>query len=282
MIKFIFFGTPEPAVTVLETLKAKGYIPMLVVTAPDKPKGRGLMLHESPVALWAHKETIPVEKPTTLKDGALTEKIKSLAPDIALVFAYGKIIPNDVLSAPTHGTLNIHPSLLPLYRGPCPVEGALLHGEKETGVSLMKIDAEMDHGPILKQTTSLIGENETAPDLLERLCTEGAVLFADTVAEYIDGNITEKEQDHTKATYTQKIKKSDGEVTLEISGETLWNKYRAYTPWPGIYFFTERNGAKIRVAITKATYTDGVFSIEKVVPEGKREMDYKDFQRGQK
>jgi methionyl-tRNA formyltransferase len=282
MIKFIFFGTPEPAVTVLETLKTRGLIPSLIITAPDKPKGRGLLVQASPVATWAEKECIPVEKPTTLKDGVLTGKISSLAPDVALVFAYGKIIPEGILSAPTHGTLNIHPSLLPLYRGPCPVEGALLNGDSLTGVSLMKIDAEMDHGPILKQTTSHINEEETAPTLLNRLCIEGAELFSTTVEAYIADNVAEKEQDHTKATYTQKIKKSDGEVSLEDDSATLWNKYRAYTPWPGIYFFTERNTKRIRVSITKASYKDGVFTIEKVIPEGKKEMSYADFERGQK
>ncbi len=281
-MKFIFFGTPTPAVIVLNTLKAQGLLPALVITAPDKPVGRGLIIQESPVAVWAKENNIPVEKPSKLRDGILREKILKIKPDVALVFAYGKIIPKEVLEAPKKGTLNIHPSLLPLYRGPTPVESVLLAGEEKTGVTLMQIDEEMDHGPILDQKEFLIEQDETAPLLLDRLCRVGAEMFAALARAYTEGNIKPKEQDHTLATYTNKITKADAEVILNAPALELWNKYRAYYGSVGLYFFTERNGRQIRISITKAHLIDNTFVIEKVVPEGKKEMAYADFLRREK
>lgn len=292
-MKFIFFGTPKEATIVLATLKESGYVPSLIVTAPDRPSGRGLHIEESPVAVWAKDNTIPTFKPESLKNTAAIEKIKAEEPDLCIVFAYGKIIPQSILSLPKHSTLNIHPSLLPLHRGPSPVEGAILSGDQETGVSIMVLDSEMDHGPIIAQEKLEIGEDETAAELLEKLVSIGARKLSELLPDYISGKIETAKQYHSKATYTKKISRADGEISLSDDPEELYRKYRAYLGWPGIYFFDrpsdepnnnkpDGTSAKIRISIKKARMEDGIFLIERIVPEGKKEIDYADYLRAKK
>lgn len=279
-MKFIFFGTPQPATTVLDTLKAHGLIPSLIVTAPDKPQGRGLILTESPVSLFAKENNIPVYKPVSLRKGEAEEKIHEAKADIGIVFAYGKIIPDTIISIPTHGLINIHPSLLPLHRGPAPVEGALLAGDTEIGVSIMELDAEMDHGGILAQEKMPLDVNLTAPDLLLELIGIGAEKLIEILPDYLDGKIKAMTQDHSKATFTKKIEKADLEISLDEKPSLLWQKYRTYAGFGGVYFFIESQNKKIRAVIKKAHYEDGAFIIDRVTPEGKKEMDYTDFTRG--
>ncbi len=274
-MKFIFFGTPKESVLVLETLAQNNFLPELVVTAGDRPVGRGLVVAESPVAIWAKEHDIAVYKPESLKNTEAVSEIENAKPDMAIVFAYGKIIPQSILDIPKLGTFNIHPSLLPLHRGPSPVEGAILSGDKETGVSIMLLDNEMDHGPILAQEKIPLSGNETAPELLERLVKMGAEKLVKIIPDFANGKISPTPQDHTKATYTKKITKSDGEIKIsEQQGKDereMYQKYLAYFGWPGIYFFDE-NGKRNK--ITKARFENEKFIIEKIIPEGKNEIGY--------
>lgn len=280
-MKYIFFGTPQEATLVLDTLKEQGFLPSLIITAPDRPAGRGLTIEESPVALWGHAHNIEVFKPESLRgenNQSVIEKIASVDAAFAIVFAYGKIIPNSVLTLFPKGVLNIHPSLLPEFRGPAPVEGALLYDATETGVSIMMLDAEMDHGPIIVQEKVAISPTETAPELLKRLVKIGAEKLVDLIKKIAsDEMLQPHEQNHSKATYTEKIIKANGEIQLDDAPELLYRKYRAYAGWPGLFFFTTNGDKKMRVSIKKARYENGNFIIERVVPEGKKEIDYSDF-----
>ncbi len=290
-MKFIFFGTPKEAVLVLNRLKARDFLPALVVTAPDRPAGRGLNMEESPVALWAKEHNIPVYKPESLKNEETITIIKNAEFDLGIVFAYGKIIPQSILDIPKKGTLNIHPSLLPLYRGPAPVEGAILAGENETGVSIMVLDSQMDHGPILAQEKITISNQapngsqkdsnseETVPVILKKLVTIGAEKLAAILPDFLSGKLKAQEQDHDKATYTKKITKSDGEIRLTDDPVELYKKYRAYYGWPGLFFFEQVTDKKTRVIIKKARFENGQFIIERVLPEGKKEINYNDYSR---
>ena len=280
-LNFVFFGTPDSAAQTLEILKQNGLIPSLIVTAPDKPQGRKLVLTPPPVKIWAEKNSVPVLQPEIL-DEKFKLEIDNCLPrsecsELYVVVAYGKIFPEWLINLPVHGTLNIHYSLLPKYRGASPVQAALLHGEKETAVTIQRMVKELDAGPIVAQEKVEIGPHEKAPELFEKLIAVGNELLIKTLPDYIEGNIKPVEQDHSQATKASKIKKEDGLINLEDNPIKNYNKFRAYYPWPGVYFFTEKNDKEIRVKITDAEYREGKFIIKKVIPESKKEMNYEDF-----
>ncbi len=276
-VKFAFFGTPEFATIVLDELELKGYIPRVIVTAPDAPKGRKLVITPSEVRVWAEKRSIPVLTPKTLKDGVFKELIAPYECDLFIVAAYGKIIPKDVLDIPKFGTLNVHPSLLPKFRGSSPIESAILSDEKHTGVTIMALDEELDHGPIVAQRERIIKDwPPRGSELTKDLAHFGGALLAEIIPEWLNGrNATP--QDHSRATFTKKITKEDG--LIDLSGDQLAN-YKKIMAYDGGYFFLERNGKRIRVRITNALHEDGKLTITRVVPEGKKEMSYEDFLRG--
>jgi methionyl-tRNA formyltransferase len=194
--------------------------------------------------------------------------------DLFLVVAYGKIMPKEILDIPKLRSFNIHYSLLPKYRGASPVEGAILNGETKTGVSIQQMEYKMDSGPIVAMKEIDIRNEETTPELKDRLIEIGAQLFIETFPKIIENKITKIAQDHNKATYTKKITKEDGLVDIEKEpAVNLYNKFRAYYAWPRIYFM--KNGK--RVIITDATFENGIFQIKKVIPEGKKEIKYEDF-----
>lgn len=245
-MNYIFFGTPHFAVIILEALIKADYLPALVVTAPDKPKGRGHILTPPSVKIRAEKHDIPVLQPVTLKSNEIINAIVALRPDFFIVAAYGKIIPKTLLDIPQSGGLNIHPSLLPRYRGPSPIQAAILNGDKTTGVTIMLMDEEMDHGPILAQqeltlniqcsTPTLNVERcHTAKELSEKLGELGAQLLIETIPKWLNNEITPQSQDHTKATYTKIITKEDGRVEWRASAEKIERMTRAYTPWPSAW-----------------------------------------------
>lgn len=273
--KFVFFGTPELARETLDVLEAHGFIPSAIVTAPDKPTGRHFTLTPTPVKVWAQTHHIPLLTPTML-DEKVHADIQAIGASFGIVVAYGKILPESLLQLFPKGLLNIHYSLLPKYRGASPVESAILHNESETGVTIQKIHAKMDYGPIVAHTITAISANETGPELRRRLTGLGATLLVTTVPKWIQNEIQPIEQNHEVATFCKKIKKEDGEIKLDDDPQINWNKYRAYFGWPGTFFFDERGK---RVKITKATLKDGKFVIEKVIPEGKKEVLYEDFVR---
>lgn len=277
--KIAFFGTPKLAVFVLEELSNAGLVPDLVITAPDKPKGRGLILTPSPVKVWAQKNNTAVLQPEKL-DISFISVINALSPiphTLFIVAAYGKIIPKEILELPTRGILNIHPSLLPEFRGPSPIESAILAGKEKTGVSIMLLDEKTDHGPILIQKEALVSDIVGKNELSEALFRIGGKVLSGIIPEWISGKIKAVPQDEGAATYTKKISKEDG--LLDLSGDPVLNyrKIRAYEGWPGAYFFAEKNGKKIRVVIKDAELKDGKLVIKKVVPEGKKGMDYEAF-----
>ncbi len=282
MPKFAFFGTPLIAVTVLDILKASGMLPSVVITNPDAPQGRKMVLTPSPVKVWALREGIPVLQPQSLRtDNTVEQYLKDNDISLSIVVAYGKIIPPSLLSIPRYGTINVHPSLLPELRGASPIRTAILRDMRTTGVSIMLLDSELDHGPILAQETVEI-EKSAWPmrgnelDIL--LATKGGVLLVQTLREWIDGNVPPQEQEHEKATFCEKISKEMGELDLHDDPYHNLLKIRAFDGWPGTFFFTEKNGKRIRVKVIDAELApDGSLIILRVIPEGRNEMSYTEF-----
>ncbi|MDD2935583.1 MAG: methionyl-tRNA formyltransferase [Candidatus Pacebacteria bacterium] len=285
-LKIAFFGTPEFSAKILEKMKDGGFAPSLVIATPDKPKGRNLVMTPPATKIWAEQNNIAVLQPTKLKTPEFLDELKKTDWDLFIVASYGKIIPQDVLDIPKYGTINVHPSLLPRLRGASPMQSAILK-EKETGMTLMLMDADMDHGPILKQEKLDIknlpaGRQGWPPQIteLENMMVEvGGRLLNEVIPLWVGGKIKPKEQDHSKATYIDKINKE--EALINFDDDPFWNyrKIQAlqnYKP----YFFTERNNKKIRVIIKEAKFEDGELVIMRVLPEGKKEMDYQDFLRG--
>jgi methionyl-tRNA formyltransferase len=273
-LRFVYFGTPHVASDTLELLIERGFVPALVVTAPDAPRGRGLILTPSETKTVALAHNIPVLTPEKLDADAIAT-ISESGCDYALVVAYGKIFPETLIGAFPRGVLNVHYSLLPKYRGATPLETALLAGERETGVTVQKMLKELDAGDIIAQQTTDITPEETALELRPRLIKLGAELLANTLPAYLSGAITPIPQDHSLASHAKKLKKEDGLLSLAASAEENWNKYRAYADSIGTYFFEHDK----RIKIAKASMQHGKFLIERVIPEGKREMDFSDFSR---
>ncbi len=264
--KFAFFGGEPLSVPVLNKLYQSGFIPALIISNPDKPQGRNLQITPPPVAIWAKEHNIPLLQPEKLNK----EEIRG-SFDFFIVVSYGKIIPKEILDLPKLGTMNIHPSLLPLYRGPAPIVSAILNGDQETGATIIKIDKEMDHGPILAQEKIILSGNEFIQNLEKTLAELGGKLLVKTIPEFITGTVKIKEQDHSRATYVKKIVKADGEIDLEDEPIKNWGKFRAYATWPRTFFFKDGK----RIIITKARLENNKFIIEKIIPEGSKEMDYK-------
>lgn len=277
-IKIGFFGTPEYAVMTLQTLTAAGFTISFVVTMPDRPQGRNLTLTPTPVKIWAEKNQIPVLQPEKLRDPSFIESLKKYECDVFVVMAYGKIMPEEILNIPKGKSLNLHPSLLPKYRGPCPMEGAILADDRNTGVTIMLMDKEMDHGPIVAATKINVQSWPPQSEILgKKLVQAGADLLVSILPDWVSGKIKATEQNHAEATYTQMIKKEDGEINLEADPYQNFLKIQAYHGWPSAFFFAEKDGKRIRVKITQASFNTGKLTIEKVIPEGKKEISYEDW-----
>jgi len=285
-ITFAFFGTPDLAVTILDELKEARLIPALIVTRPDKPKGRGGHSSPPPTKEWALENGVEVLQPEKIK-GEFLDEMKNTEWDVFVVAAYGKILPKELFDIPKKGTLNVHPSLLPKLRGPSPIRSAILTDEKETGVSVMLLDEEMDHGPIIAQASVALEEWPPRAVLLEGiLAKEGGKLLAETLPLWVNDAIDAKEQDHEKATFCAFLKKEDAQIHLSDDPYVNLLKIRGYEGWPGAFTFFERSlpgqagGKKIRVVIKTAHIDDaGVLVLDTVIPEGKKEMSFADFSR---
>lgn len=274
---FAYFGTPYVARDTLSILVARGYVPKIVVTSPDAPRGRGMQLTPCETKEWALAHELPVLTPEKITPEFI-EELKGYGCDYAIVVAYGKILPQALIDAFPMGVLNIHYSLLPAYRGASPVEAALLHGDMVTGVTIQQMVYKLDAGDVLAQKEIAIAPTETTRELRPRLITEGAELLAELLPAFEAGDVTPVPQDEAKATHTKKIEKSEGELDLAGDPVANWNRYRAYAESPGTYFFTERNGKRVRVKIVSATYEGGRFLPDRIVPEGKKETSYASFQ----
>lgn len=274
MHNFAYFGTPKVASDTLAFLIEHGFVPRVIITSPDAPRGRGLVLTPSPTKELALAHGIPVLTPEKLDAEALSA-INAYGCTYALVVAYGKIFPEALITSFPKGVLNVHYSLLPKYRGATPLETALLGGENETGVTIQKMVKELDAGNIIVQEATSITPSETARELRPRLIAMGARLLADTLPAFESDSIVPMPQDATLATRAYKIKKEDGLIDLAAPAIENWNKYRAYTDSIGTYFFKDGK----RIKITNAEFTKGEFRVLRIIPEGKREISFADFLR---
>lgn len=277
-LRIAFLGTPEFAVKILEKMKKGGLIPSLIITARDKPKGRKLVLTPPPVKVWADKENIPTLQPNKLNE--IYAELKKEDWDVFILASFGKIIPKSIIEIPKHGILNVHPSILPKYRGPSPIQSAILSGDKELGVTIMLLDEELDHGPLiatqyLKSSAKM--NYEQAEDALAKL---GGELLVKNTFPWIRGELTATDQKHGEATHTEKIKKEDALIDWKEDPRIIERKIRAFYPWPGSYFFLNKDDKPLRIIVTEAKLSDGKLQIEKIKPEGKKEMMFSDFIKG--
>jgi len=245
-IKIIFFGTGEFGEKVLRKMCDLRYEPVLIITSKDKPKGRKLTLSPSPVKVFSQNYTLFFKEIEDLKDKNFIEQLKKIKPDLIVVADFGKLIPSEILNIPSHGCLNVHPSLLPKYRGPSPIQFAILNGEKETGVSVILMDEKIDHGPILFQKRTIIGEEETYLQLRDRLAEMGGEILGDVIPDWIRGKIQLHPQNEKEATYTRFLKKEDGKINWKNSANKIFCQIRAFHPWPGTFTFWERKMVRIK------------------------------------
>jgi len=227
-----------------------------VVTQPDKPKGRELKLTPSPVKVLAEKLSLPVLQPLKARDEQFIAQLRDLKPDLMVVVAYGQILPQRMLDLPPHGCLNVHTSLLPKYRGAAPIQWAIADGEPETGVTIMKMDAGLDTGPILAARHTPILPTDNSQSLHDRLAQLGAELLAETIPDYVAGKIIPQPQPAEGSSYAAKIKREDGRIDWNLPAEKTWNRLRAFTPWPGAFTFLSLEPKPQLLKILKAEVID--------------------------
>ncbi len=303
-LKIIFMGTPKFGAIILEKLADSPYKPILVVTETDKPVGRKKALTPPSVKVVAEKYEIPVLQPEKIRNSEL--EIRNLKPDLIIVAAYGKILPEEILEIPKYGCLNVHPSLLPRWRGPSPVQSAILNGDADSGVTIMKIAEKVDAGPILIQRELKLEGKETYDVLHNKLGEMGGDLLIKIIPEWITGKIDPQLQPESKATYTRILKKEDGKINWGKSAEEIERQIRAFDLWPGSFTFWEKSGILIRIKILKARVLNradsqaypigktlvagqnelciqtgkGFLIVERLQLEGKKEIDSEEFIRG--
>jgi len=303
--RVVFMGTPEFGIPALEYLLRSEYELVAVYTQPDRPVGRGRAPASPPVKRAALEHGIDVLQPATLRDPAEVERLAALKPDVAVVAAYGQIRPRSVLDIPEYGCLNIHPSLLPSYRGATPIPAAILAGDEDTGVTIMLLDVGMDTGPTLSQFVVEIEPGDTAASLTAKLADAGARLLGETLPLWLDRLITPQPQDESRATYTSPITKEDGLVDWHLPAVDIWRRVRAFYPWPGCY--THWRGKLLRIngavplhkegelapgrvvaleseqpAVVGVETGDGILGLVNIQLEGKRAIPASEFLRGQR
>ena len=276
-IRVVFYGTSAFAVPALEALSRDARFELIgVVTQPDRPAGRKGELTKPPIKISAETLNLPVLQFESVKDDASFTALQKLGGDVAVVASFGQIIPQRLLDVYPHGAVNVHGSILPEYRGASPVAAAIRDGKTETGVTIMLMDAKMDHGPILSIAKEPILADDTTETLLSRLAMLGATVLPDVLAKFVAGEVTPIEQDHAKATSVKLLTREDGRLDLHRPAVELERLVRAMTPWPGTFF--EQNGKRIKVL--KAKVEGDAFLPIEVQPEGKKPMSYEDYQRG--
>ena len=276
--RIAFFGTPDLVIPILDEMEKAGYATKIIVTGQDAAKGRHLNIEKPAAKIWAEARGIPVLQPAKI-DTAFLEEFKKHDIELGVVAAYGKILPQTLLDLPRLGLINIHYSLLPKYRGATPVESAILNGDAETGVSIQKMIFKLDAGSVIAEEKTPIGEKETTPELRARLNEIGKKLLVETIGKIADGTAEYREQEESAATRCGKITKEDGLIDPAKDDEKNWRKFKAYSGWPGTYFFAEKNGKKIRIIVKESDFQEGKFIIKKVVPEGRKEISYEEFRR---
>ncbi len=302
-MKIVFMGTPEFSATVLNALCESGNTPALVVTRADKPAGRGYELKSSPVKKLALEKSIPVSQPERLSDEAFLTTLKELSPDIIIVVAYGRILPEAVLKLPRYGCINAHASLLPKYRGAAPMQRAIMDGESETGVTIMKMDKGLDTGDMMLTLKTPISDTDTLESIHDRLAILSGEGILDVLSQLNSGCATLTPQDNTMATYAEKILKSDEKLDFSLDARLVSCKIRALTPFPYGYCFYNDKMLKIIEARAECGEINGkqagevlsikngeikvacgkdILVISRVFPESKRKMSALDFINGSK
>jgi methionyl-tRNA formyltransferase len=254
--QLVFFGTPELAVPTLDALVAAGLPPATVVTQPDRPAGRGQKTRESSVARWTVAHGVPLLRPERVREPGFLAELAALHPDIAVVVAFGQIFPRALLDLPRLGCINLHASLLPRYRGAAPIQAAIAAGETRTGVTTMRMEAGLDSGPILLAREVAIGPAETAGELGPRLAAVGGELVVETLTRLFRGEITPRPQDPDLATYAPRLTRESGAVDWSLPAQDLYNRLRAYTPWPGLTAELRGRPVKIVSAVPAADAAD--------------------------
>ena len=232
-MRIVFMGTPESAVPTLRRCLQDGHDVVAVWTQPDRPSGRGNKVSASPVKEFALSRGLTVHQPARLKIDDSAELFRSHDADVAVVVAYGRILPQSFLEAPKQGCVNVHFSLLPKYRGAAPVNWAIVNGEEETGVTTMMIEPKLDSGPILLQRNTQIGEKETAPEVMQRLSEMGAELLSETLRDL--AQLQPREQDHDQASFAPILRKEDGLINWSASAPSIDRSIRGFQPWPNAY-----------------------------------------------
>jgi methionyl-tRNA formyltransferase len=294
--KIVFMGSPEFALPSLRALHAN-YPVEGIVTQPDRVAGRGRELKPPPVKTLAVELGIPFIQPEKFREPAAMEQLRAWAPAVIVVAAFGQILRQEVLELPEYGCINVHASLLPRWRGAAPINAAILHGDKETGITIMKMDAGVDTGPILSQRLVRIRPYETAGSLFETLSQLGADLLLDTLPRYLEGELQPRPQPDVGATYAPMLTKEDGLLNFSHPAGDLERKVRAFNPWPGAYFVW--NGSQLKVhrasigvgkmrAGQRGVYlglpaigtSHGLLVLEEVQPPGKKPMPGKAFLAG--
>ena len=300
-MRILFMGTPDFAVPSLEALVAAGHTVCGVFTQPDKPKNRGMKLQPPPVKVCAQSHGIPVYQPVKLRDGSALALIRELAPELIVVAAYGRILPDDILAAPEKGCINVHSSLLPRYRGAAPINWAILNGDRETGVTIMHMAHDLDAGDIILQRATPIGPDETAPELYARLAELGGGLLTEAVELLAAGTAPRTPQDHEKATLAPMLSRELSPMNFTRPAGQLHNQVRGLQPWPAAV--TELGGKRCKVfsavvlegragaapgtvlaagkeGIDLACGGDTALRITELQPDGGKRMKAADFLRG--
>jgi methionyl-tRNA formyltransferase len=298
-VRIVFLGTPEFAVPTLEQSVEAGHDVAVVVTQPDRPKGRGHEPAAPPVKEAALRLGLEVHQPDRIRTPEAIELLRGLKPEAMVVVGYGKIIPQAIIDIPPQGIVNVHASLLPKYRGAAPVQWAIANGETETGVTTMRIDAGLDTGDILLQRETGIGPEETAVELAERLAAMGAALLVETLAGLERGEIVPRPQDSTQATFAPVLKKEDGRIEWSRPAHEIVNRIRGFAPWPGCH--TSLRGKTLEILKARIIEDGGgqpgsahptrsrlvvscgggtALEILEVRMEGRKKMRAADFQNG--
>lgn len=257
-LSVIFMGTSSFAKNIFETLIDAGFNVLSAYTQPAKIVGRDQEMQKSVVEEIAAKNNIKVFSPEKFEEKTLDE-IKKQNPDMIIVAAYGKILPEDLLKIPKFGALNVHPSLLPKFRGPSPVQNALLEGVTETGTTIMLIDKGMDTGDIISQKKVLVEPQETYPELLEKMARVSSELLLETIDLWVGKKINPQKQNDSEATYCQMIERSDGKIIWSDDAEVIFNRYRAFLPWPGVFTFWKKGKENLRLKIHKMSLEKSSF-----------------------
>lgn len=252
--RLVFFGSPEFALPPLKTLYLGGYEIVGIYSQEPKKKSRGMKQIQTPVHRWAESQLLPVFTPSKLDDSSLKD-FKYLKPDIAVLFAYGKLIPSSWLNIPLYGFVNIHASLLPRWRGAAPVQRAIENNDKTTGITIMKMNDSLDEGPIIASQEIIINPETTGKSLIEQMSQDSCSLLFNSLKKYLSGQVSLTEQDHSKSTYAPKINKSENQINWSLTNTELELKIRAFYPYPAMWF--SHKGVRYKILKAKLSQVDG-------------------------